>query len=118
MTERIGAIAARKRRYGYRRVYLRLRREAWKVNRKRVYRLYREAGLAVPRRQRKRIALVDRKPLPKPVAANLSWSKDFVSNSLADGRRLRCLNILDDCTRECVTIEGKRSIDRVLPLVT
>jgi putative transposase len=52
---RIEEIAAIKRRYGYRRVYLRLRREGWEVNRKRVYRLYREAGLAVRRRKRKRI---------------------------------------------------------------
>ena len=54
---RIAEIAAIKRRYGYRRVYLRLRREGWEVNRKRVYRLYREAGLAVRRRKRKRIGL-------------------------------------------------------------
>jgi putative transposase len=99
-----------KRRYGYRRVYLRLRREGWEVNRKRVYRLYREAGLAVRARKRKRIGLVERKPLPKPMAANLSWSMDFVSDGLADGRRLRCLNIVDDCTRECLAIEVDTSI--------
>ena len=110
LRERIGEIAAVKRRYGYRRVYLRLRREGWEVNRKRVYRLYREAGLAVRRRKRKRIGLVERKPLPKPLAANLSWSMDFVSDGLADGRRLRCLNIVDDCTRECLAIEVDTSI--------
>jgi putative transposase len=69
LVQRIGEIAADKRRYGYRRVYLRLRREGWAVNRKRVYRLYREAGLAVRRRKRKRIGLVERKSLPKPAAA-------------------------------------------------
>ena len=74
----IGEIAAEKRRYGYRRVHLRLRREGWAVNRKRIYRLYREAGLAVRRRKRKRIGPFERKPLPKPLAANLSWSMDFV----------------------------------------
>src|SRR5437016_4144693 len=98
-------IAALKRRYGYRRVYLRLRREGWPVNRKRVYRIYRDAGLAVRRRKRKRIGLVERKPLPKPAAANLSWSMDFVSDGVAGGRRFRCLTIADDCTRECVAIE-------------
>jgi putative transposase len=108
--ERIEEIAALKRRYGYRRVYLRLRREGWTVNRKRVYRIYREAGLAVRRRKRKRIAAVERKPLPKPVAANLSWSMDFVSDGLADGRRLRCLTVVDDCTRECLAIEVDTSI--------
>ena len=110
LRERIGDIAAQKRRYGYRRVYLRLKREGWVVNRKRVYRLYREAGLAVRRRKRKRIGLVERKPLPKPQAANLSWSMDFVSDGLADSRRVRCLNIVDDCTRECVAIEVDTSI--------
>jgi len=110
LRERIGEIAAMKRRYGYRRVYLRLRREGWEVNRKRVYRLYREAGLAVRRRKRKRIGPVERKPLPKPIEANLSWSMDFVSDGLADGRRLRCLNIVDDCTRECLAIEVDTSI--------
>lgn len=107
---RISEIAEAKRRYGYRRIYIRLRREGWAVNRKRVYRLYREAGLLVRRRKRKRIGLVERKPLPKPAAANISWSMDFVSDGLADGRRLRCLNIVDDCTRECVAIEVDTSI--------
>jgi putative transposase len=97
---RIEEIAAVKRRYGYRRVYLRLRREGWQVNRKRVYRLYHEAGLAVRRRKRKRIGVFERKPLPKPTAPNVSWSMDFVADGLIGGRRLRCLTIVDDCTRE------------------
>ncbi len=80
LCERIAQIAHAKRRYGYRRIYVRLRREGWAVNRKRVYRLYREAGLLVRRRKRKRISFVERKPLPKPTAANLSWSMDFVSD--------------------------------------
>lgn len=91
-------------------MFLRLRREGWTVNRKHVYRIYRDAGLAVRRRKRKRIGLVERKPLPKPAAANLSWSMDFVSDGLADGRRIRCLNIVDDCTRECLAIEVGTSI--------
>jgi putative transposase len=107
---RIEEIAAVKRRYGYRRVYLRLRREGWQVNRKRVYRLYRDAGLAVRRRKRKRIGVVERKPLPKPICANVSWSMDFVADGLIGGRRLRCLNIVDDCTRECLAIEVDTSI--------
>ena len=91
-------------------MYLRLRREGWEVNRKRVYRLYREAGLAVRRRKRKRIGLFERKPLPKPTAANVSWSMDFVADGLIGGRRLRCLTIVDDCTRECLAIEVDTSI--------
>ena len=107
---RIDEIAAVKRRYGYRRVYLRLRREGWQVNRKRVYRLYRDAGLAVRRRKRKRIGVFERKPLPKPTRANVSWSMDFVADGLIGGRRLRCLTIVDDCTRECLAIEVDTSI--------
>lgn len=104
---RIEEIAAAKRRYGYRRVYLRLRREGLAVNRKRVYRLYREAGLAVRCRKRKRIGV---KPLPKPTAANVSWSMDFVADGLIGGRRLRCRTIVDDCTRECLAIEVDTSL--------
>jgi len=107
---RIDEIAAVKRRYGYRRVYLRLRREGWQVNRKRVYRLYRDAGLAVRRRKRKRIGVFERKPLPTPTRANVSWSMDFVADGLIGGRRLRCLTIVDDCTRECLAIEVDTSI--------
>lgn len=107
---RIAEIAAAKRRYGYRRVHVVLRREGWQVNRKRTYRLYREVGLAVRRRKRKRIGPFERKPLPKPSAANISWSMDFVADGLADGRRLRCLAIVDDCTRECLAIEVDTSI--------
>jgi len=107
---RIEEIAAVKRRYGYRRVYLRLRREGWRVDRKRVYRLYREAGLAVRRRKRKRIGVFERKPLPKPTAPNVSWSMDFVADGLIGGRRLRCLTIVDDCTRECLAIEVDTSL--------
>jgi putative transposase len=110
---RIEEIAAVKRRYGYRRLYLRLRREGWQVNRKRVYRLYRDAGLAVRRRKRKRIGVFERKPLPKPTSANVSWSMDFMADGLIGGRRLRCLTIVDDCTRECLAIEVDTSITGV-----
>ena len=110
LAARIAEIAANKRRYGYRRIHTRLRREGWCVNRKRVYRLYREAGLAVRRRKRKRIGPMERKPLPQPSAPNISWSMDFMSDGLADGRRRRLLPILDDCTRECLAIEVDTSI--------
>ena len=110
LKERLIALAAEKRRYGYRRLHVLLRREGYAVNRKRTYRLYREAGLAVRRRKRKRYAPAERRPLPQPVAANISWSMDFVSDGLADGRKLRCLAIVDDCTRECLAIEVDTSL--------
>ena len=72
LRERIGELAGEKRRYGYRRIHVLLRREGWPVNRKRTYRLYREAGLAVRRRKRKRIGLFERKPLPKPTSGQSS----------------------------------------------
>jgi putative transposase len=100
LKERLCDLAAQKRRYGYRRLHVLLLREGIKVNRKRTYRVYRDAGLAVRRRKRKRIAGVERVPAATPKAPNVSWSMDFVSDGLADGRRLRCLNIVDDFTRE------------------
>jgi putative transposase len=111
LVERISAIAADKRRYGYRRVHVLLRREGWAVNHKRTYRLYREAGLAVRRRKRKRIGPFERKPLAKPTEINVSWSMDFVADGLIDGRKLRCLAIVDDCSRECLVIEVDTSIN-------
>lgn len=110
LRERICELAGEKRRYGYRRIHVLLRREGWTVNRKRTYRLYRDAGLAVRRRKRKRIGLFERKPLPKPLAVNRSWSMDFVSDGLCDGRRLRCLAIVDDFSRECLVLEVDTSI--------
>jgi putative transposase len=103
-------LAAEKRRYGYRRIHVLLRREGWYINRKRTYRLYREEGLAVKRRKRKRIGLVERKPLPKPTSVNRSWSMDFVADTLCDGRKIRCLTIVDDCSRESPAIEVDTSI--------
>lgn len=110
LRQRIAELATLKRRYGYRRIYLRLRREGWEVNRKRVYRLYREAGLAVRRRRRKRIGVVERKPLLRPTAVNQSWSMDFVADGLADGRRFRCLSMVDDFSRECLALEVDTSL--------
>jgi putative transposase len=110
LRERMSEIAAAKRRYGYRRIHVLLRREGWDVNRKKIYRLYREMGLAVRRRKRKRIGPFERVPLPKPSATNQSWSMDFVADGLADGRELRCLAIIDDYSRECLVIEVDTSI--------
>jgi putative transposase len=110
LRERICELAAEKRRYGYRRIHVLLRREGWPVNRKRTYRLYREAGLTVRRRKRKRIGLFERKPLAKPTTVNRSWSMDFVADTLCDGRKLRCLAIVDDYSRECLALEVDTSI--------
>src|SRR5690606_5348239 len=76
--ERIIELAAERRRYGYRRIHGRLRREGWEINWKKTDRLYREAGLAVRRRKRKRVGPFERRPLPKPTTTNESRSMDFV----------------------------------------
>ena len=110
LKDKLCSLAAQKRRYGYRRLHILLVREGITINRKKTYRIYREAGLTVRRRKRKRIAGVERIPAPLPKAPNVSWSMDFVSDGLADGRRIRCLNIVDDYTRECLAIEVDSSL--------
>jgi len=97
-------------RYGYRRIHVLLRREGFAVNRKRVYRIYREEHLAVRRKRRKRVSAAPREALAIPSRPNERWSIDFMADTLADGRTFRTLNVVDDCTRECVAIEVGRSI--------
>ena len=79
------------------------------MNHKRVYRLYRREGLMVKRRKRKRAAFV-RVPLALPAGPNERWSMDFIRDTLADGRVIRALNIVDDFTRECRAIEVDASL--------
>ncbi len=110
LKERLTELAGQKRRYGYRRLHVLLRREGWLINWKRTYRVYHEAGLMVRRRKRKRIAGVERQDKQVPTAPNQSWSMDFVSDGFVDGRRLRCLNIVDDFTKECLAIEVDTSL--------
>jgi putative transposase len=102
--------AAQRRRFGYRRLHVLLRREGWNDNHKRVYRVYRELGLQVKRRSRKHAAKWRGE---KPVVAqrpNQRWSLDFMSDQLADGRRFRLLNVVDDFTRECLAVEVDTSL--------
>jgi putative transposase len=110
LRERIHHWAKERPRYGYRRIHVLLRREGIPVNRKRVYRIYREEQLAVRRKRRKRVAAAPREALPVPSGPNRRWSMDFMSDTLADSRTFRTLNIVDDGTRECVAIEVGRSI--------
>ena len=107
---RIAELAAMKRRYGYRRIHVLLCREGWSVNHKRTYRLYREQGLMVRKRKRKRIGLAERLVMPAAQAPNVSWSMDYVADALIDGRKLRALTIVDDFTRECLAIEVDTSL--------
>lgn len=110
LRNRIAELAAIKRRYGYRRIQVLLRREGWSVNHKRTYRLYREQGLAVHHRKRKRIGLTGRLPRPAPKGPNENWSMDYVADGLIDGRKLRVLAIVDDYSRECLALEVDTSL--------
>ena len=80
------------------------------MNHKRVYRLYREEGLSVRRRKRKRMAGIARVPTMAPERPNQRWSMDFVSDALASGRRIRVLTVIDDFTRESLALEVDTSL--------
>jgi transposase InsO family protein len=101
-------------RYGYRRVWALLRREGWEVNKKRVLRIWREQGLKVPHDQHKSRRLVGsaengctRRRAEYP---NHVWSYDFAMDSTEDGRRLKVMPVVDEYTRECLSLEAHRSI--------
>ena len=102
-------VAKEKPRYGYRRLWALLTRRGWRVNPKRVYRLYRQEHLAVRRLRRKRI---QRGTTPSPLITgpNHEWAIDFVSDALASGRGIRFLTVVDSYTRECPAIEVDGSL--------
>jgi putative transposase len=110
LRDRLRELAQERRRFGYRRLTVLLRREGWPVNHKRVYRLYREEGLGVRRRKRKRIGAVERQPLAIPTQPNQRWSMDFITDALSEGRKFRSLNIVDDFNRECLAAEVDTSL--------
>lgn len=118
LRERLRTLAAARPRWGYRRLHVLLQRElgaaggsTHRLNRKRVYRLYRLDGLAIRRRPRKRVAMVPRGAPVQTWQRGEAWAMDFMQDVLADGRRFRTLNILDIVTRECLAI----AVDTSLP---
>jgi putative transposase len=111
---RVSELSRKNPRYGYRRVWALLRREGWEVNKKRVHRLWREAGLKVPQRQHKSRRLpgssengVSRRKAEYPGHV---WSYDFAMDSTEDGRRLKMMPMVDEYSRECLALETERSI--------
>jgi len=120
---RLRALAAERRRFGYRRLHVLLRREGFLVNRKKTQRLYREEGLTVRRRKGRKRALGARTAPPHATFPNQRWSLDFVHDQFADGRRFRILNIVDDATRECLaaiadtSLSGKRVVRELDALI-
>lgn len=103
-------IAAERRRFGYRRLAIMLQRKGHVCNIKKVYRIYREEGLMVKRRKGRKRVLGTRQPLPRPDRINQVWSLDFMSDALSCGRRFRVLGVMDQCSRECLTLVADTSI--------
>jgi putative transposase len=123
LRERLVALARERRRFGYRRLLIFLRREGFVVNHKRLFRVYREERLTVRKRGGRKRALGSRTPMPVPSLPNDLWALDFVSDQLVSGRRFRILAIYDVCTRRCLaaiadfSLSGKRvarELDRLI----
>jgi putative transposase len=123
LRERLVALACERRRFGYRRLLIFLRREGFVVNHKRLFRVYREERLMVRRRRGRKRALGSRTPMPVPSQPNELWVLDFVSDQLVSGRRFRILTIYDVCIRRCLAViadfslSGKRvarELDRLI----
>ena len=108
---RMHEIASTRIRFGFWRIFVLLRREGWKVNHKRIYRLYKEEGLNLrtkrPRRHRSAATRLDRPSLTGP---NQLWSMDFVSDALFNGNKFRALTLVDNHTRECLAIQVGQSL--------
>lgn len=115
LRQRLRELSSERRRFGYRRLHLLLKREGVEVNRKRIYRIYKEERLTVRKRGGRKRALGTRAPMAIPQDANQRWSLDFVSDSLTDGRRFRILCVIDDFSRECLAtvVDNSLSGDRV-----
>lgn len=110
LRSRLRALAHERRRFGYRRLFILLRRDGEASGKNRIYRLYREEGLSVRKRKGRRRATGTRAPIPVIARANARWSLDFVHDQMANGRRFRILNIVDDVTRECLASVADTSI--------
>ena len=116
-------LANERRRFGYRRLFILLRRDGEPSGINRIYRLYREEGLTVRKRRARRRAVGTRAPILVEARANARWSLDFVHDQFACGRRFRVLNIVDDVTRECLaaipdtSISGRRVARELTDLI-
>jgi putative transposase len=107
---RLRELAGIRRRFGYRRLHVLMRREGLVMNHKKLRRLYREERLQVRRRGGRKRALGTRAPLTIPQGPNQRWSLDFLSDAFADGRRFRILAVVDDFTRECLALVADTSL--------
>lgn len=107
---RLRDLAGARVRYGYRRLHILLAREGWRINHKRVFRLYRQEGLSLRLKARKKRVSSPRVPPPAAERPNQRWSMDFVDDRLADGRRFRILTLVDNMSRVSPAIEADFSL--------
>ena len=116
---RIRDLSAVRIRYGYRRLHVLLKREGWTVNHKRIYRLYREEGLSLRLKSRKKRVSMLRPAKVQAQAPNEHWSMDFVADQLADGRRFRVLTLSTNVSRVSPVLRAERSIggDKVVEVL-
>lgn len=120
---RLRDLANERRRFGYRRLFVLLRREGEPSGINRIYRLYREEGLTVRKRKARRKAVGTRAPILVEARPNARWSLDFVHDQFANGQRFRVLNVVDDVTRECLaaipdtSISGRRVARELTALI-
>ena len=119
LQDRIRAVARRYKHWGLLKIYSKLRKQGESANHKRIRRLYRLAGLSLPRKMKKRLPECVRQPLASTVACNGCWSLDFTTDSLTDGRKFRTLNVVDDYNREALGVEVDYSLpaQRVIRLL-
>ena len=110
LRERLRLLANERRRFGYRRLFIMLRREGETSGINRIYRLYREEGLGVRRRNGRKRTIGVRAPILVEAKPNVRWPLDFVHDQMANGRRLRILNVVDDVTHECLAAIPDTSI--------
>ncbi len=120
---RLRELANDRRRFGYRRLFILLRREGEPSGVNRIHRLYREEGLSVRKRRARRKAVGTRAPILVEAKANARWSLDFVHDQFANGRRFRILNVVDDVTKECLgaipdtSISGRRVVRELTAII-
>jgi putative transposase len=110
LRERLRTLASERRRFGYRRLHILLRREGVALNHKKLRRLYREERLQVRRRGGRKRALGTRAPMALPQGPNQRWSLDFAADAFTDSRRFRILAVVDDFTRECLCLVADTSL--------
>ena len=113
LRQRLRELAAVRRRFGYRRLLILLRRDGLCLNHKKLRRLYAEEQLQVRRRGGRKRALGARFPIDLPTGPNQRWSLDFVSDTMTDSRRFRMLAVVDDYTRECLALVADTSISGI-----